>query len=46
VALGFFFYFTLGTVYNMKRNELTGKDAIPHIEFWREFPVYVQVTFN
>jgi len=29
----------------MKRNELSGKDAIPHIEFWREFPTYVQEGF-
>ena len=44
VVLGFLFYFILGTVSNMKRNELSGKDAIPNIEFWRELPVFVQVN--
>jgi len=32
----------LGTFYNVKNNNLAGKEAIPNIEFWRSFPIYVQ----
>ncbi len=32
----------IGTFYNIKNNNLEGKEAIPNIEFWRNFPVYVQ----
>jgi hypothetical protein len=35
-------YFVLGTIYNMKQNNLAGKEAIPNIEFWRTFPTFVQ----
>jgi len=45
ILLGFFCYFVIGTIFNMKKNELSGKDAIPNIEFWREFPTYVQEGF-
>lgn len=36
-------FFTLiyligGTVYNMKKNNLKGAEAVPNIEFWRELP--------
>lgn len=26
----------------MKQNNLSGKEAVPNIEFWRTFPVFVQ----
>jgi hypothetical protein len=42
VVLLFSLYFALGTVYNIKQNNLSGKEAIPNIEFWRTFPSYVQ----
>ena len=29
-------------IYNIKKNETSGKDSIPNIEFWREFPSLVQ----
>jgi len=35
-------YFIAGTVYNIKQNNLSGKEAIPNIEFWRTFPSLVQ----
>jgi hypothetical protein len=35
-------YFALGYVYNFKQNNLSGKEAIPNIEFWRSFPSLVQ----
>ncbi len=38
-----FLYITVGIIYNMKTNNLTGKEAVPQIEFWREFPNLVQV---
>ena len=41
-VLLFFLYFALGTVYNIKQNNLSGKEAIPNIEFWRTFPSLVQ----
>ena len=34
-------YLTIGIVYNIKKNNLSGKQAIPNIEFWSEFPSYV-----
>ena len=46
----FALYLILGVVYNMKQNNLSGKEAIPNIEFWRSFPGLVQdgmaVTLN
>jgi len=27
----------------MKKNELAGKEAVPHIDVLRDFPAYVQV---
>jgi hypothetical protein len=33
---------SVGVVYNIKKNNLSGKDAIPNIEFWREFPALIQ----
>lgn len=43
----FFFglYIAIGMTYNMKRNNLSGKEAIPNIEFWRGFPSYVKDGF-
>jgi hypothetical protein len=35
-------YFALGYVYNFKQNNLSGKEALPNIEFWRTFPGLVQ----
>lgn len=35
-------YFVAGAVYNMRQNNLSGKEAIPNIEFWRTFPNLVQ----
>jgi hypothetical protein len=35
-------YFIIGTVFNIKQNNLSGKEAIPNIEFWRTLPVLVQ----
>ncbi len=29
-------------MYNLKQNNLAGKEAIPNIEFWRAFPGLVQ----
>jgi hypothetical protein len=29
-------------VYNFKQNNLSGKEAIPNIDFWRNFPNLVQ----
>jgi len=38
-----FGYVIVGVIYNIKTNNLNGKEAIPHIDFWREFPNLVQV---
>lgn len=38
----FSLYFAAGTFYNIKQNNLSGKEAIPNIEFWRTFPSLVQ----
>lgn len=35
-------YFGLGVFYNMKTQNLEGKEALPNIEFWRNFPELVQ----
>ena len=35
-------YFALGYIYNFKQNNLSGKEALPNIEFWRTFPGLVQ----
>ena len=37
----FLVYFAAGTAYNFKQNNLSGKEAIPNIEFWRTFPALV-----
>ena len=29
-------------IYNIKRNNLSGKDAIPNLSFWIAFPGYVK----
>jgi hypothetical protein len=39
--LFFGIYFVAGTAYNIKQNNLSGKEAIPNIEFWRTFPLLV-----
>lgn len=41
IALVFMLYLLIGTAYNYKYREITGKEALPHIDFWREFPEYV-----
>ena len=38
----FALYIGLGLAYNMRENNLYGKEAIPNIEFWRNFPHLVQ----
>lgn len=38
----FAFYVGIGIFLNMRNNNLSGKEAIPHIEFWRTFPELVQ----
>ncbi len=35
-------YIVIGTAYNIKQNNLSGKEALPNIEFWRTFPALVQ----
>lgn len=35
-------YLALGMFYNIKKNNLSGKEAVPHIDFWRSFPELVQ----
>ena len=39
---GLFVYFGLGTFYNMKTQNLEGKEALPNVEFWRSFPDFVK----
>jgi len=34
-------YLTIGITYNRRINKLNGKDSIPNIEFWRDFPYLV-----
>ena len=41
LVLFFGIYFAAGTSYNIKQNNLAGKEAIPNIEFWRTFPALV-----
>jgi hypothetical protein len=38
----FTLYIALGYLYNFKQNNLSGKEAIPNIEFWRNFPGLIQ----
>ena len=45
VLFCFAFYLGIGIVYNMKKRNLSGKEAIPNIEFRREFPSYVREGF-
>jgi len=40
--VGGFCYLAGGVIYNTKQLGKTGTDAIPNIEFWREFPTYVK----
>jgi len=40
-VLFLFVYLAAGTAYNIKQNNLAGKEAIPNIEFWRTFPALV-----
>lgn len=35
-------YFVIGTIYNMKTQNLEGKEALPNVEFWRSFPDFVK----
>eukprot|EP01012_Entosiphon_sulcatum_P003145 TRINITY_DN10899_c0_g1_i1.p2 TRINITY_DN10899_c0_g1~~TRINITY_DN10899_c0_g1_i1.p2 ORF type:complete len:236 (-),score=49.11 TRINITY_DN10899_c0_g1_i1:49-756(-) len=35
---GFFLYFVIGTIFNIKKRELKGVQAIPHVEFWKDLP--------
>jgi hypothetical protein len=38
-------YFCLGTLYRRKVMFVEGVDALPNVEFWREFPFLVQVMY-
>jgi hypothetical protein len=38
----FALYVIIGIAYNTRERNLQGKEAIPHIEFWREFPSLIQ----
>ena len=38
----FAIYIGVGAFYNIKTQNLSGKEAIPNIEFWRTFPELVQ----
>jgi len=40
--VGGFVYLAGGVLYNTKQLGRTGLEAIPNIEFWREFPTYVK----
>lgn len=40
--VGFCVYICVGLFINIRTKELSGKEAIPNIEFWREFPELVQ----
>lgn len=42
-AVGFAVYLVGGFLYNMKIKELRGIEAIPNVEFWRDFPNLVMV---
>ena len=33
-------------MYNVNQNNLSGKEAIPNIQFWRVFPYYVMDGFS
>jgi hypothetical protein len=35
-------YIALGVTYRIKVHEIKGVEALPNIDFWREFPFLVQ----
>ncbi len=37
-------YIVIGSAYKIKIQDMKGVDALPNIEFWREFPFLVQVV--
>jgi len=47
VIFGLFLIYNIcRTIYNMKRNNLSGVQAIPHIEFYRKAPGVLLDTLN
>ena len=50
IIVFFTIYILIGFMYNINQNNLSGKEAIPNIDFWRVFPYYVldgfKFTFN
>ncbi len=47
VIIGLFILYNIFlTIYNMKRNNLSGVQAIPHIEFYRKAPGVFLDTLN
>jgi hypothetical protein len=38
-------YIAIGISYNKRIKKLNGKESIPHIEFWRDFPYLVMDGF-
>jgi len=42
LTIGLVAYFGIGTFYNMKTKNLEGNEALPNIEFWRNFPEFVK----
>lgn len=35
-------YLAGGIAYNMKQRQLSGVEAIPHVEFWKDLPLLVK----
>jgi hypothetical protein len=46
IIIIFTIYILIGFMYNVNQNNLSGKEAIPNIEFWRVFPYYVMDGFS
>jgi hypothetical protein len=46
IIIIFAFYFVGGYVYNNKKNGSTGFDALPHSEFWMDFPKLIIEGFR
>ena len=46
IIVFFTIYILIGFMYNVNQNNLSGKEAIPNIQFWRVFPYYVLDGFR
>lgn len=42
IILSLAIYIIIGLLVNKKTKNLSGKEALPHIEFWRKLPVLIQ----